>query len=117
MEGHYRYIDALRGYAILLVILVHSSQHVPNFDGLIWDVSIQGARGVQLFFVVSAFTLMMSWSRRNDGSVNFYLRRLFRIAPMFWSAIVVYSVYNGVRYGFLLPDVPDVGDVLLSFFF
>jgi peptidoglycan/LPS O-acetylase OafA/YrhL len=45
---------------------------------------------VQLFFVVSALTLMTSWTERSDGAQAFYIRRLFRIAPMFWLAIPFY---------------------------
>ena len=45
---------------------------------------------MNLFFVVSALTLMMSWSQRKDGTLAFYVRRLFRIAPMFWLAGAVY---------------------------
>jgi peptidoglycan/LPS O-acetylase OafA/YrhL len=73
------WIDALRGYAVVGVVLVHTVGESAAF----------GARGVQLFFVVSAFTLMHSWRRRDDGSVAFFVRRVFRIAPMFWLSIPV----------------------------
>jgi peptidoglycan/LPS O-acetylase OafA/YrhL len=81
------YIDALRGYAILGVVIVHAGQCV---EGLDVEATAWGARGVQLFFVVSALTLMTSWTERNDGAQAFYIRRLFRIAPMFWLAILFY---------------------------
>jgi peptidoglycan/LPS O-acetylase OafA/YrhL len=81
------YIDALRGYAILGVMIVHGGQCVQGLDV---GATAWGARGVQLFFVVSAFTLMSSWAQRNDGAQAFYIRRLFRIAPMFWLAIPFY---------------------------
>lgn len=81
------YIDALRGYAILGVMIVHGGQYVGALDV---GATAWGARGVQLFFVVSALTLMTSWSKRNDGAQAFYIRRLFRIAPMFWLAIPFY---------------------------
>ena len=32
----------------------------------------------------------MSWHARSDGTYPFYIRRLFRIAPMFWLAIPFY---------------------------
>jgi exopolysaccharide production protein ExoZ len=35
-------------------------------------------------------TLMTSWSRSNDGTAPFFVRRLFRIAPMFWLALIFY---------------------------
>jgi len=81
----FAYIDALRGYAILGVILVHTSQK-SGFD----SQGAFGARGVQLFFVASALTLMFSWHERHDGTTAFFVRRIFRIVPMFWVAIPVY---------------------------
>jgi peptidoglycan/LPS O-acetylase OafA/YrhL len=69
------WIDALRGYAILCVFAAHlSSAEI-------------GARGVQLFFVASAIALMYS---RHPGLSAFFIRRFFRIAPMFWTAIAAF---------------------------
>src|ERR1700684_315736 len=77
------YIDALRGYAILLVIAVHTSQAFPDLPKSLSTILNQGARGVQLFFVTSALTLSMSWVSRQESALAFYSRRFFRIAPMF----------------------------------
>jgi len=81
------YIDALRGYAILMVIAVHTSQVTPELPKWLDLLAVQGARGVQLFFLVSALTLCMSWFARQQSAQAFYVRRIFRIAPMFWLAI------------------------------
>jgi peptidoglycan/LPS O-acetylase OafA/YrhL len=94
----YHYIDALRGYAILGVLMVHGGQAVGLDQATAW-----GARGVQLFFVVSALTLTASWNDRSDGAAAFYIRRLFRIAPMFWLAIPVYLLLNGMNALFYAP--------------
>jgi len=83
----FAYIDALRGYAVLGVVLVHVSQQFVYYQGGLFAT---GARGVQLFFVVSAITLMSSWHQREDGATAFFIRRAFRILPMFWLAIAVY---------------------------
>lgn len=91
----YAYIDALRGYAILGVISVHTSGAVPHLGGRLRDLATSGQYGVHLFFVVSALTLVMSWHARSDGTYRFYIRRLFRIAPMFWLAIPFYIMING----------------------
>src|SRR5579872_2655088 len=92
---HFDYIDALRGYAILMVIAVHTSQAFPDLPIELFKVFAQGARGVQLFFVTSALTLSMSWVARNEGASEFYTRRIFRIAPMFWVAIIFFVWLNG----------------------
>jgi len=104
----YAYIDALRGMAILGVILVHSSHSVePAHEKLLW-VMREGARGVQLFFVASAITLCMSWMTRSPYEKfpirNFYIRRFFRIAPMFYIAILTYSILNGFSPSYWAPN-------------
>lgn len=88
----FAYIDALRGYACLLVIAVHTGTYFDNLPWALQTVVEQGARGVQLFFIASAITLCMAWESRNDGLSNFYMRRLFRIAPMFWFAMVYFTI-------------------------
>ena len=87
----FAYIDALRGYAILGVLLTHSALQAGVEGGL----PSVGARGVQLFFVVSAITLMLSWHERNDGAGPFFVRRAFRILPMFWLSIPLYFNTTG----------------------
>lgn len=89
-------IDALRGYAILFVIAVHSIGH--NKD-LVWPVVrplTLGFYGVQLFFLASALTLLMSWHRSCDEfgvrSAKFLIRRFFRIAPLYYLAIIIYWI-------------------------
>jgi len=82
----FAYIDALRGYAVLAVLVVHVGQYAGT-SGTVTDA---GARGVQLFFVISAITLLTSWRHRNEGAVPFFIRRAFRILPMFWLAIALY---------------------------
>lgn len=92
---HLAHIDALRGYAILGVIMVHATMATPGLEWPVLDFAQKGQRGVQLFFVVSALTLMLSWRHRNDGTASFLVRRVFRIAPMFWVAIVFFALLKG----------------------
>ncbi|UTT43738.1 acyltransferase family protein [Exiguobacterium aurantiacum] len=93
------YLDALRGYAILGVILTHT---IRKFHGdipeTLYQFGIQGSRGVQLFFIVSAFTLFYSLekhsSSRQFSIPDFYIKRFFRIAPMFYFALLFYMVFD-----------------------
>lgn len=91
------YINALRGLAIIIVVF----SHVQNFGiGLykmhpyIIPLLDTGLIGVQLFFILSAFTLFRSYHIRSQyetGPIkNFFIRRFFRIAPLFYIAIVYY---------------------------
>jgi peptidoglycan/LPS O-acetylase OafA/YrhL len=60
------YVDAMRGIAILMVILVHTSQNIKIESELISLFCRYGQMGVQLFFVASAFTLCNSAENRNN---------------------------------------------------
>lgn len=89
------WIDALRGYAVLGVVCVHSLMGDKGI--LLQNLFNLGAKGVQLFYIVSAFTLMLSfYNRKNEQhpTSNFFIRRFFRIAPMFYLAILYYLIQD-----------------------
>ncbi len=106
------YIDALRGFAVLGVIAIHSSQHSSPFTNYLNTLVQQGKYGVQLFYVISAFTLFLSMSVRksteSNALRNFFIRRLFRIAPLFWCAIIFYLLRDGFGPRFWLGDAPAI---------
>ncbi len=109
----YAYIDALRGYAILGVIAVHSTFHFDEYEYLFERVFVGGQYGVHLFFVASALTLFLSLSKRSEDEKspyrNFFIRRFFRIAPLFWFGILVYYLLGLVPWdeemGSLRPEL------------
>lgn len=87
-------IDIMRGLAILMVIFVHTAQHVDG-DRIVGLIATYGQMGVQMFFVASAFTLCYSIESRGFGKgslKNFYIRRYFRIAPLYYLGIILYFV-------------------------
>lgn len=89
------YIDALRGWAIVGVLMVHCSQFGYNSYPLsIQNMMMNGARGVQLFYVISSFTLFLSFTYRYNTEAkpnfNYFIRRYFRIAPMYYVGVVYY---------------------------
>ena len=83
---YYTFVDALRGIAILMVVLVHTQIYTPAASGRLATVVGAGARGVQLFFVISAFTLfstsLQRFPKEPKPRRSFYLRRAFRILPL-----------------------------------
>lgn len=100
-------IDALRGIAAAYVVVYHmmllpDPQLVPP-DWLRPIVS-SGGTGVTLFFVISAFSLYYTMPKRfteSTPTLNFYLHRFFRIAPLFYLVMVLYSVRDYFVFGVL----------------
>ena len=85
------YIDAVRGIAVLMVLFVHTLtlSNTLNLNHFFRVIVEQGRMGVQLFYMASAFTLFYSLSQRASGS-GFFIRRVFRVAPMFYIATIFY---------------------------
>lgn len=118
-SSHYDYIDSLRAFAILLVIMVHSSQRfgitcIGKLDGALGC----GMYGVQMFFIASAFTLFLSYKNRQaiekHYMLNFFIRRFFRIAPLYYIGIIYYYFQNcrgSVSVGEFAANVCFVNDV------
>jgi peptidoglycan/LPS O-acetylase OafA/YrhL len=112
MSKKFDYIDAIRGLAIFMVIVLHTAQYgtlIPST--LLNRILSNGARGVQLFFVASAFTLFLSYNNRKqeqNETFNFFIRRFFRIAPMYYLGILFFS---------LVTDKATTGSVLSNIFF
>ncbi|MEK0450589.1 MAG: hypothetical protein RL088_2857 [Verrucomicrobiota bacterium] len=91
-------LDGLRGIAVLVVFLSHSSgfrqRLTPwtSFHGT-------GHLGVYLFFVLSGF--LLTWSllaARRINFTGFYMRRFFRIAPLFYlivTAVFAVQLWSG----------------------
>lgn len=112
------YIDALRGLAILGVIWLHFSGDtllVEQVSERVRFIVQQGGGGVQLFFLASAFTLFRSaqyrMGKEAHATRNFFIRRVFRIVPMYYLGIAYYLWQNGFGpQPFLdttLPNSPD----------
>jgi peptidoglycan/LPS O-acetylase OafA/YrhL len=83
-----------------------------------------GARGVDLFFAISGFCLaypfLRSWragGRPEIGYGRFMVRRLLRIAPPYWSALLLFALLSLTGFG--LPSAPgthlDAGAALREF--
>jgi peptidoglycan/LPS O-acetylase OafA/YrhL len=96
MLNRINWIDSLRGLAFFIVLIYHVGLHQTELSDWIRFITNQGEGGVQLFYVISAFTLFLSMQSRVNKEVekfplyNFFIRRFFRIAPMFYFMIIFY---------------------------
>ena len=92
-----QYIDCLRGYAVLMVMTTHTTDTYSLLPYPVHRLGDFGWFGVQLFFLASCLTLMMSstYERDHAGRMHigsFFIRRFLRIAPMYYVAGIVYCV-------------------------
>jgi len=98
------FIDALRGFACVWVLLHHSFEHVPvsgTLTGLPVDLLIYFSRigwlGVSLFLVLSGFCLYYPLVRKQGVSgvqldlKDFTKRRARRILPPYFAALVLFT--------------------------
>lgn len=103
------HIDSLRGIAILMVMFTHVGSKFTDI-GLLGELSTYGRLGVQLFFVVSALTLCISIDRRKKEIgliVNFYIRRFFRIAPVYYLGAILYLMLGNKSDWFIATTFSD----------
>ena len=112
--------DVLRGGAILGVVLFHCAAYAPTGIDTVDSLFGLGKFGVQLFFLVSALTMCHMWEQRageSNRTAKFYIRRFMRIAPLFWLAIALYLVANGMGASFWAQDGMTGLDVGLTALF
>ncbi len=76
-----------------------------------------GRLGIQLFYFISAVTMCYTWTLR-QGETNpirkFYIRRTFRIAPLFWIAIPIYLLVNGFQESYWAPEGIGTQQIVLT---
>lgn len=84
--------DYLRVFAMLGVLAVHFAQAFP-FSGYVSLIMWQGACGVQIFFVISAYLACSFFVNKNASIKTYYKKRALRILPTYYAAIVAVMVY------------------------
>jgi peptidoglycan/LPS O-acetylase OafA/YrhL len=67
-KGRLHFIDFLRGVAILLVLMIHTSQFYTQIS----NFGKYGHLGVQIFFILSGFVLPLSM-KDNHYKINYFL--------------------------------------------
>lgn len=87
-------LDALRGIAALGVVLFHlafcSPEAGPGFA--------VGASGVDLFFIISGFVILMTLERTHDWK-EFVVGRFSRLYPAYWACVTLAALIALPRLG------------------
>lgn len=91
MTGRFRELDGLRGLAALAVLVGHFTvtynSHFKTDPPSSFNFQY-GAFGVQLFFLISGFVILMSASRAKKPS-DFLISRVTRIYPAYWLSLIL----------------------------
>lgn len=99
LRGHLPALDGLRGLAILLVLVHNLDIYAPTPGAMLLarlykEAAYVGWIGVQLFFVLSGFLITrVLLASQGDPHYfrNFYARRVLRIFPLYYLALVVFT--------------------------
>ncbi len=88
-------LDGLRGIAILSVLFLHFGMFQPqgHAEAALFRFFEMGWAGVDLFFVLSGFlitTILLKSKDATDYYSRFYIRRFFRIFPIYYAFLSVF---------------------------
>ena len=114
-------VQILRAVAALGVLTYHTFVDISLRLGgtVVLHNLVIGAAGVDLFFIISGFVMVYSSESlfgHRDAPRVFFLRRLARVAPLYWAVSVVILAYVLIAYRSLI-DIYSVGSVIASFAF
>ncbi len=105
MKTRLEYFDYGRFFAIIGVILVHTAQFSQTSFFIGDSLAGLGRFGVQLFFIISGSTIYLSYNslmrKTNNPIKSFYIKRLFRIVPLF----IVMGIYYSYKSNFSIFKV------------
>lgn len=124
-------LDGIRGLAILLVIFYHytNGEALTRMNGIAYYVercASLGWTGVNLFFVLSGFLIggiLIDARRSRSYFKTFYIRRFFRIIPIYYVWICLYLAMVSVagsaiqERSFSGKALPHGSQVYVYFFF
>lgn len=91
-------IAFLRGIACLFVALYHLKSSAPQ-DSIFYNLFRFGSFGVDLFFMISGFVIVIATTRDNRVD-SFLIKRLFRIYPPLIVAVLFQTYFNNKSLSF-----------------
>lgn len=96
------FITGLRAIAVMMVFFIHSRiGHLDGVNSYLTRVFDSGRFGVQIFFVISGFTIFYQFIKSNYNYANFMKVRFLRITTAYYPVLLImFFVY----YFGLLPS-------------
>ena len=94
-------IHGLRGIAALAVVLYHLIHIAGIKPPAIFDfIRRDFGFSVHLFFILSAYSLMYSTESKSNQPnwlADYFIKRFFRIAPLFYLMVIFFVIFFGYR--------------------
>jgi exopolysaccharide production protein ExoZ len=94
-----RPIQYLRALAAMSVVWGHSVFIIPSIAERL-GAPYFGASGVDLFFVISGFIMVVTTSRTDVTAQKFFLLRIIRVVPLYWLATLAWIAYKAFQHSF-----------------
>lgn len=110
-------IQLLRAVACLLIVSEHLVPILELNPSFLKGVMQDAAFATDMFFIISGFIMWHITMRREHDAVDFLVRRVIRIVPLYWILTLVYVA------AFILPSVAagrlpfDLAHILASLAF
>jgi peptidoglycan/LPS O-acetylase OafA/YrhL len=122
-EPRFPALDGMRALAALSVLVFHAGAvSFYNAEGALGGLTARGDAGVTVFFLLSGFLLYRPFvaarlqGRAGPPAARFLRRRVLRIVPAYWLALVALSIWPGLagdplsggdwwRYAFFLQNL------------
>ena len=94
------WVDSFKGIAMCAVVFGHVSGRY-ELSALIHKFTSAGARGVQLFLIISALLAFISYNSFKGDKRRWLIKKFIRIAPLFYFSLLLYLLIEGMgpRYG------------------
>jgi len=105
-------IHYLRGLASLFVVMYHYKSTLNNIYNQkdLGDILFNGAFfGVDLFFMISGFVIVLS-TRKDSNLVSFFAKRAFKIYPVYISLLLTWVILH-------INNTPSIDEIFRSLFF
>ena len=80
-------IDVFKGVSIIAIYLCHIVQ-VFEVPSVVSNIFSFGRMGCQMFFVLSGYTIALSYEKNRPSLMSFYKKRWLSLAPGYWLSIL-----------------------------